>query len=105
MDLTLTLLPALPWIPANQFLNQTQLSGAPVMHSTTPPSFTQPSLPLRSRNENQQVGLNAFRMAGYQWTMLYSPMPAHADSLTGALDVRSAKKCRYNYMILVKQHG
>ena len=48
------------------------------MHSTTPPSFTQPSLPLRSRNENQNVGLNAVRMGGYQWMMLYRPMPAHA---------------------------
>lgn len=55
------------------------------MHSTTPPSFTQPSLPFRSRKENQKVGLNAFRMAGYQWMMLYSPMPAHADELTRRL--------------------
>ena len=32
------------------------------MHSTTPPSFIQPELPLRIKKPNQNDGLNAFRM-------------------------------------------
>jgi len=36
------------------------------MQSTTPPSFTQPALPFRTRNMNQKVGLKAFRMLGCQ---------------------------------------
>lgn len=45
------------------------------MQSTTPPNDTHPSVPVLFKNLTMYAGESAQNILGFQWYMLYMPIP------------------------------